>query len=50
MKRVCNDNTIKPEKVKKRDTEIHSNRRGMLKNYESCTKIAKTNTKRVKNM
>ncbi len=30
--------------------EIYSNKRGMSKNYESCTKIAKFNTNGVKNM
>ena len=50
MKRVCNDNRLKPEKVKNRDTEIYSNKRGMSKNYESCTKIEKFNTNGVKNM
>ena len=50
MKRACNDNRFKPEKVKKRDTEIYSNRRGISKNCESCTKSAKFNTNGVKNM
>jgi len=50
MKRVWNDTAFKPEKVKKRDTEIYSNRRGISKNYESCTKSAKFNTNEVKNM
>jgi len=50
MKRVCNDNTLNPEKVKNRHTEIYQDRKVMSKNYESYTKIAKINTKRVKNM
>ena len=50
MKRVCNENRLKPEKVKNKATKIYSNRRDISKNYESCTKIAKFNTNGVKNM
>ena len=50
MKRVCNDKKLNPEKVNNRNTKIYSNKGGMSKNYESCTKIAKFNTNGVKNM
>ncbi len=41
MKRVWSDSKFPPEKVKKRDTKIYSDKRGISKNCESCTKIAK---------
>jgi len=41
---------FKPEKVKNKDTEIYSNRRGMSENYKSYTKIAKFNTNGFRNM
>jgi hypothetical protein len=44
MKRVCNDNRLKPEKVKNRHTETYQDRWVMSKNYGSCTKIAEFNT------
>ena len=50
MKRVCNENTFKPEKVNNRDIKIYSNGKGMSKDYESYTKIKKIRTKEVKNM
>jgi hypothetical protein len=50
MKRVWSDSKFPPEKVKKRDIEIYSNRRGISKNCESCTKSAKFNTNGDKNM
>jgi len=50
MKRVCNDNKLKPEKVNNSTTEIYQKTRSISKNYESCTKIEKFNTNGVKNM
>ncbi len=50
MKRVCNDNKLTPEKANNRNTEIHSKRKSISKNYEFYRKIAKFNAKRVKNM